>query len=256
MERFTQHNFRTILEFLRASYWISDFKAFAAHIVSALPKIASRSQNWVPPAERDRLVLRSLRPHVVEAYRTAEASRRIRAALAGATRALDQLHLGVMVLTPDARLLFANVRARRCLVEYFDGQRADRLPEAIDRWIRHHNGRHPTRDTIPRACEPLVVDREGKRLVVRLLSNAAQNLLLLDEQKNGLEATLLESLGLTAREAQVLMWLVEGKTNRAIGTILRISPRTVQKHLERVYVKLGVETRTAAAAQALRAMRD
>ena len=52
---------------------------------------------------------------------------------------------------------------------------------------------------------------------------------------------------LSPREAEVLGWVAEGKTNGEIGTILRISHRTVGKHLERIYRKLGVETRTAAA---------
>ena len=61
---------------------------------------------------------------------------------------------------------------------------------------------------------------------------------------------------LTAREAEVLYWLVKGKTNRDIGEILGSSPATVKKHLERVYVKLGVETRTAAAGMAMARIRQ
>ena len=53
-------------------------------------------------------------------------------------------------------------------------------------------------------------------------------------------------LPLTAREREVLHWLAGGKTDRDIGEILGISPRTVHKHLQRIYEKLGVETRTAA----------
>ena len=53
-------------------------------------------------------------------------------------------------------------------------------------------------------------------------------------------------LALTAREREVLHWLACGKTDRDIGEILGISPRTVHKHLQRIYEKLGVETRTAA----------
>lgn len=59
---------------------------------------------------------------------------------------------------------------------------------------------------------------------------------------------------LTLRELEVLQWVACGKTNRDIGTILGLSPRTVNKHLEHVYVKLGVETRTAAASVALAAV--
>jgi DNA-binding CsgD family transcriptional regulator len=65
------------------------------------------------------------------------------------------------------------------------------------------------------------------------------------------EVVKLEGLGLTPREAEVLAWVAQGKSNGVIGTILGISPRTVQKHLERTFNKLGVESRTAAAAHAL-----
>jgi len=55
---------------------------------------------------------------------------------------------------------------------------------------------------------------------------------------------------LTAREREVLEWVAAGKTNRDIAAILGARPRTIEKHLERIYEKLGVETRTAAAARA------
>ena len=57
--------------------------------------------------------------------------------------------------------------------------------------------------------------------------------------------------GLTQREAEVMHWLARGKTDADIAALLSISPRTVQKHLEHIYVKLGVETRTAAVMRAL-----
>ena len=57
---------------------------------------------------------------------------------------------------------------------------------------------------------------------------------------------------LTEREREVLDWLGAGKTDRDIATILGISPRTVHKHLQRIYEKLGVETRTAAVVRAMR----
>jgi DNA-binding CsgD family transcriptional regulator len=60
---------------------------------------------------------------------------------------------------------------------------------------------------------------------------------------------------LTAREREVLDWVAAGKTNRDIAAILGASPRTVEKHLERIYEKLGVETRTAAAMRALKLYR-
>jgi DNA-binding CsgD family transcriptional regulator len=66
-------------------------------------------------------------------------------------------------------------------------------------------------------------------------------------------ARLQERLKLTGREAEVLLWISYGKSNADISEVLTVSPRTVQKHLERIFEKLGVETRAAAAAMAIRA---
>lgn len=63
-------------------------------------------------------------------------------------------------------------------------------------------------------------------------------------------------LGLTAREAEILMWISRGKTNRDIGMILDSSPRTVNKHLEHIFEKLGVTTRSAAVSKALQRMKE
>ena len=65
-------------------------------------------------------------------------------------------------------------------------------------------------------------------------------------------ARLQQRLKLTGREAEVLLWISYGKSNADISEVLCVSPRTVQKHLERIFEKLGVETRAAAAAMAIR----
>ena len=64
------------------------------------------------------------------------------------------------------------------------------------------------------------------------------------------------SFKLTGKEAEVLQWVVKGKTNKDIGDILGSSPMTVKKHLERIFVKMGVETRTAAAGMAMTRIRQ
>jgi len=69
-------------------------------------------------------------------------------------------------------------------------------------------------------------------------------------ERAGLAGLRLNTSELTARERQVLHWLAAGKTDREIGVLLACSHRTVQKHLQRVYVKLGVESRTAAVMRA------
>jgi DNA-binding response OmpR family regulator/DNA-binding CsgD family transcriptional regulator len=77
---------------------------------------------------------------------------------------------------------------------------------------------------------------------------------LVDEETSREEIILKNKLSLTLREAEVLTWIARGKSNRDIGEILGLSPRTVNKHLEQIYSKLGVENRTAAAALAMRSL--
>jgi DNA-binding response OmpR family regulator len=73
-------------------------------------------------------------------------------------------------------------------------------------------------------------------------------------QEAGQESVLRQHFGLTARESEVLLWIARGKSNRDIGEILGLSPRTVNKHLEQVYTKLGVENRASAAIKAIQAL--
>ncbi|MCM2398661.1 response regulator [Rhizobium sp. S95] len=64
------------------------------------------------------------------------------------------------------------------------------------------------------------------------------------------DETLRRHFTLTQRESEVLLWIAKGKSNRDIGDILGLSARTVNKHLEQIYVKLGVENRASAAVKA------
>ncbi|MGV8831870.1 MAG: response regulator [Devosia sp.] len=73
-------------------------------------------------------------------------------------------------------------------------------------------------------------------------------------QAEGQEEVLRQQFGLTLRESDVLLWIARGKSNRDIGEILGLSPRTVNKHLEQVYTKLGVENRASAAIKAIQAL--
>ncbi len=94
---------------------------------------------------------------------------------------------------------------------------------------------------------------DGGSLVARHMGPGwlAETMLLLHKAAAGAPlAARMPATPLTPREAEVLAWLAKGKTNRDIGDILGLSPRTVNKHLEHIYEKLGVETRTAAVAVA------
>lgn len=100
---------------------------------------------------------------------------------------------------------------------------------------------------------------ESRRIECTMVSPIGSDELLFrlsEEGTGGGEHRLRTMLGLTSREADVLLWLSRGKTNIEIGQILDISPRTVNKHLEQVFVKLGVENRASAVARAVRLLAD
>ena len=90
--------------------------------------------------------------------------------------------------------------------------------------------------------------------MVRLMEDHSKDgrLLILEEQTFEFSEELLGPLGLTRREAQVLLWVARGKTDKEVAALLYVSPRTVKKHLEHVYEKLGVNSRTEAVALALK----
>ena len=150
---------------------------------------------------------------------------------------------------PKPRLTWQTPLARRWLPAYFDTV-PDEVPAALLQWLRQAAaGRdvRPLSSAISGApgARQLVCTLQGKTVgedwlvVLREVSDAAT-----------VQATML-ALRLTLRESEVLYWVTKGKTNRDIGDILGSSPATVKKHLERIYEKLGVETRTAAAAMAM-----
>lgn len=202
-------------------------------------------------SERERSMINLLRPHLVQAYHNAEAATRMQQELDLARQGTEETGRGMIVLSPEGRVRRMSTRARQWVEEYFGSSSADRLPEALQRWVRHQQALLVGADEIPLPRGPLVVEHEGKRLVVRLVSDWDQSLLLLEERYTALQPESLEILGLTRRETEVLAWVAQGRSNYAIGVILGMSELTVKKHLEHIYAKLGVWNRTEATARAL-----
>lgn len=206
----------------------------------------------------ERCLLNLLRPHLIQAYGNAEAFTQLRQEiehLGPLLQVLEGIERGVIILgRKDGHVRLANARARQWVAEYFHRPigLTNRLPETLERWLKHQGGLLDIKDDAPLPRKPLVMEREGKRLVMRLCcSDSNQSILLLEQEHTTTQPFTLEPLGLSRREAEVLSWLALGKTNAEIGAILSISLRTVAKHLERIYQKLGVETRTAAALRAV-----
>jgi DNA-binding CsgD family transcriptional regulator len=206
-------------------------------------------------SERDRLCLDLLRPHLAHLQRQSEAAARTRRDLALVTRGVEAWGQAFVIVGREGRIRHAGQRAQQWLTQYFgSGRRPDCLPEVLLQWMRSTTDGPPhARSPVRR---PLVVERDTRRLTVRLVSQPPDRVLLMEETLVRLEPAKLARLGLSPREAEVLTSVTAGATNPAIAALLHLSPRTVQTHLERVYRKLGVQTRTAAAARALETLRE
>ena len=172
-----------------------------------------------------------------------------------ARSALDAFgYASLTVRIADGGVLWQTPLARELLRRHLgiDGLRAV-LPDDITAWIQRQQ------PTLALQLEPprWTFDTGSGPLVLRLHPPSPEaeegELLLVMREESDLAAreTLRQGFGITAKEAEVLYWLAQGKINRDIADIVGCSPATVKKHLERIFAKLGVETRTAAAAMAM-----
>ena len=204
--------------------------------------------------EQERLLVNLLRDHIVQAYRNADAVTRSQRDLELIKQGIETSTLGLVLLGTDGRPSVITTRARHWLRTYFGSPARSQhgLPEVLQRWIRHDESTFASVRGVPSPRQPLMVRKDQGSLVIRLV-RAPDRILLLLEERRAREPRSFESLGLSRREAEVLCWVTEGKTNPEIGLILGTRSKTVSKHLERVYQKLGVENRTAAATLALTA---
>jgi len=203
-------------------------------------------------SETDRLLLNLLSPYLNETYRTAAMLTELHGEMALLRQGFEAIDRGVLSADAAGRVRWMTARASRWITEYFGRITRETLPEPVRCWLVHAEGVLSDLNTAVMPPAPLVAERDGRRLEVRVVLDGDQRLLLLDEQRTATPtAEELQSLGLSRRQADVLVWIAEGKTNKEIGTILGMSERTVEKHVEHVLKRLGVETRTAAAARAL-----
>ena len=168
--------------------------------------------------------------------------------------ALDAFgYASITVRASDGKLMWTTPLARELLATYYGN--ATQTPPAVVAWLQRHL------EDAKRQIEPPrhAIEQGARRLSIRLHQQTGDDdwLIVMREVS---DAAIIESMSLafklTAREAEVLYWVVKGKINRDIADILGASPATVKKHLERVFAKLGVETRTAAAGMVMNRIRQ
>lgn len=156
-----------------------------------------------------------------------------------AREAVDVAGMGTVLLDYQGRVAWRSPQATTWLDQTF-GQNEQGAQAATD-WLSH---------ALRESAAGAGPARHG-RLLARGMGRGSlgESMVLLRQvSQDELAAQRLRDIALTPRETEVLSWLAKGKTNRDIADILGMSPRTVNKHLEHIFEKLGVETRSAAAA--------
>ncbi|WP_271593987.1 response regulator [Bradyrhizobium sp. CCBAU 65884] len=169
-----------------------------------------------------------------------------------ARAALDVSGRFLFAVDRQGHVLWATPQAQKLLSDHHGAQADDFvLPPSLLQWLEQARAKGSAKSQA--ASLP-----DNPQLRLYYIGETAPNEFLLRlsrESGTALPPEFTSELGLTTREGEVLAWLSKGKTNRDIAQILGLSPRTVDKHLEQIYAKLGVENRTAAAAIAANATR-
>jgi DNA-binding NarL/FixJ family response regulator len=160
----------------------------------------------------------------------------------GRKRRAKKRRRAILLANQNGKIEFVDHAARRWLKEFF-GRPARRgtLPRKLHSWLSKTD-----RGALPRSM--LAEKRSAQLHLRRHDSLSEQSIVVLLELIKGKKDSPRRRLRqLTSREDEVLAWIARGKSNSEIASILGISAATVGKHLERIYPKLGVENRTAAA---------
>jgi DNA-binding CsgD family transcriptional regulator len=200
--------------------------------------------------ERDRSILNLLRPHLFQAYSNAQKFRQLNQNNLQLQQSLD--YLGTIVLSTEGRVISIAPQAIIWLETYFTKSSCcAQLPDRLWSWVKHQVNRMVHKSDLARVCKPLRVEQNDRELTIRLVIESNARYLLLLEEQTLASFNSLELLGLSQRETEVLRWLMHGKDNKYIAIQLTIKVGTVRKHLENIYLKLGVQSRTEAVAHAL-----
>ena len=201
------------------------------------------SRNRPDFTERDRGILEAAKPMIVQAYERAVTLALMHGMLSALKHAADAVEQAIIVLHPSGHIQFATHAAKASLSELPSPDQPGSLPEPLASWSEAQRRRRAGA-ALP-FVEPLTF-RTGTARFIRGDVGGFDAIVI--ERSGQLSASTLRAAGLTKREAEVLALGALGLTNTQIALELALSERTVAKHLEHIYAKLGVANRTAAVA--------
>lgn len=207
-------------------------------VVNAL--VLSRGDSDFTDVERQ--LAKLAQPHLAHLAAASAAHSWFEAALA-ALDGIDDTAYGVVLTGPMGKVRVVNRAARLLLATYFQmsAREGDVLPDELGAWLAEQR-RALGLGGPPR---PHTVARGSRRLTVRLFQHQSGAALLISES-SAEEPPATGRAGLTARESDVLWLVANGRTSAQAAQVLRISSRTVEKHLGNIYAKLGTTNRTEA----------
>jgi DNA-binding CsgD family transcriptional regulator len=187
--------------------------------------------------ERERALLNLLAPHLRQLHHAAALRRRGTVARRLIEASTDPARACVLVVEATGAIEPVGERALELWKSYLPDGAGTRPPVVVAEWLRRR-----------RAAGSMTVDGELGSLLIEYVPGEGDALLILEEHRR----TDDDAAGLTPREQEVIALVADGLRNSEIAERLWVSPATVRKHLENIYDKLGVHTRTAAVARVQR----
>jgi DNA-binding CsgD family transcriptional regulator len=189
--------------------------------------------------EADRQMLDLARPHLIQAYRNAQVRERTAELLTAAAEGLEDDGRGLLMADGDGHVAFATRAALELASRALGREVALGDPLAP-----------PVLGPATGAGATTTFALADDTLLIRRVRSGALTTILLEPARRVLSVAALAGLGLTAREAEVLVAIARGRSTAEAAADLAISPRTIHKHLQRVHAKLGVTDRAQAIATA------
>jgi DNA-binding CsgD family transcriptional regulator len=204
-------------------------------------------------SRRDRDILNLLRPHVLQAYMNCRARHGIESINNEWHRnIIEQLPLGLICVDATGRIAWSTAAAEQILRNHFSDA-ADSihgLPDAVRHWLKQVSS---VNDNSGAIAPQLISRRPGFELRLRFCPlTDGRAILLLQEPPIANETPLVANFGFTKREQEVAQRIVNGDSVADLARALAMSPRTAQKHLERIFRKLGVNNLAAACVKLLK----